>query len=786
MNVTTAAIGRNSENLQMQKLGQPAKRVAVRAARMDFRDIVSYLGFPDGGVDPASLERSTHSSTIVNINLYHVLRPKRRQLVQALLPLIGCLAAGRGVTKTLASEADARLGVDLDHPFATLRLRSESGGSALPFSAGFAFRKGDIPRRSFPIASGRAVKAFQAAIQNRWPDGSAKFAVLSGLVDLQRAVEETVSLRAGDAPTPDAVLDSGELVRGGTVASVLLDGVGSVTWQGLDWKKPLLQFVSGPQMSSWVYRKPMGSDRHVVAWVEVRLYRGGAVEFLPWIENGYLLQPGPGERKGIATFVVGGQVRFSGDIDLRNHQRAVLAEGDVLSHWAGSDPLVTFRHDVRYLQETGLFPQYSGITAPGASLFGRLTTRYVPLAVADFPKGMGAGGYDKSIGPLPEWDVAYLTSDGDPRAWRAVQVNGYAAGRYGFHFRDDRTFRAPRLSEHPHLVLGTGSGIVSVGASTAGETTPAASGGEPPGFHSSHMPSIGYMAYLVTGRWYFVDEMQLLAAAMLLKQSDAPRRFTEGIIQSSAGSNTTRGAAWALRALASAAALTPDQDAVLKRELVGVVQNNVDWYHGRYVAKPSNPLGLAQPYSDYTPGDGKVDSASWMEDFLTWSFGNIQALEICDATHQERLKGFLAWKYRSIVGRLGPNEPGHWSYRQAAAYTIPYAPSESADWIGGNGPWYKDWGEAFLAAKLEYEPGTSLLGAYIDGTGLATSYWGNLQPAIAYAVEQNAAGALEAYNRMTAAPNWTRAATFFDTDTPVWSVRPRNVARAVRGPRQPA
>ena len=47
------------------------------------------------------------------------------------------------------------------------------------------------------------------------------------------------------------------------------------------------------------------------------------------------------------------------------------------------------------------------------------------------PNFMGDTGYDASIGLLPEWDVVYLTSGGDPRALTAVVINGYAAGRYG-------------------------------------------------------------------------------------------------------------------------------------------------------------------------------------------------------------------------------------------------------------------------------------------------------------------------------------------------------------------
>jgi hypothetical protein len=686
--------------------------------------------------------------------------------VTGLLPAIG-EAAGPGAEAPKAGSIQQ------------LRLTSASGGKALPFSAGLAFRQGDIGGGKAPAVSGSHLDEAQVVVKNRWPDGSVRFAIVSGVADFEAHKEQSIALVAADASAgagPD--LAPADLRKTGLDVKVTFGKHGSAKWEGADWDKPLLAFVDGPVMSSWVYRRPIGDDQHLVAWLEVRLYRGGAVELLPWIENGFLRRPDPDERAGDVSVEVDGKPRFQGALTLRNHQRAVLVDENSLSIWRGNDPQITFRHDMHYLQSTGLVPAYSGVTSGSAAPFKHLATSYVPLAEANFPKGMGAGGYDKSIGPLPEWDVVYMTSDGDTRAWRAVQINGYAAGRYGYHYRDEHTQRAPVLSSYPNLVLGSGSGIESIGSSTKNETTPSSKGGSPPLFKSSHMPAIGMMAYLVTGRWYFMDEMQILASAMLLKQSDAVREFTKGIIQSSAGSNTTRGAGWALRAIADIAAMTPDDDQPLKKAFVTAIENNVDWYYDHYIAQSSNPLGLVRPYSDYTPHNGRLDSASWMEDFLTWSFGNIKALAICDSAHEQRLDRFVQWKYRSIVGRLGPNEPGHWSYRQAAAYTVPYAPSESADWAHGTGPWYRDWGEAYTAAGLKEEEGTSLLGAYIDGTGLATSYWGNLQPAISYAVEQNAPGALEAYERMTHAPNWARAASHFDTTTPVWSVQPRNLAKS--------
>jgi hypothetical protein len=53
----------------------------------------------------------------------------------------------------------------------------------------------------------------------------------------------------------------------------------------------------------------------------------------------------------------------------------------------------------------------------------------------------------------------------------------------------------------------------------------------------------------------------------------------------------------------------------------------------------------------------------------------------------------------------------------------------------------------------------------------ATSYWGNLQPAIAYAVDHGVPGATQAYQRMTSARNWPQFTAGLDA-SPVWGVRP--------------
>jgi hypothetical protein len=439
----------------------------------------------------------------------------------------------------------------------------------------------------------------------------------------------------------------------------------------------------------------------------------------------------------------------------------------------GGDPQLTPRHGSPYLMSSKLVPNYRGTTRTNSSLFARLPTSYTPLAQASFSSYMPSPGYDSGIGLLPEWDVSYLTSGGDPRAYRAVLINAYSAGRYGIHYRDETTNRPMSFSSYPNLVMNSNAaGVSSIGVSSTNTYTPSNSGAEPPVYDSPHHPSMGYMAYLLSGWNYFLEENQFLATANYLKQNNTTRQAAKGIFESSSGTGITRGAAWSLRSLAQAAAITPDSDA-LRTELVNNINENINYYHARYVAQPNNPLGLVQPYDHYNssaaadPWQGSV----WMDDFFTATVGYMKDLSVNSSTVQTKLDQFLAWKYRSIVGRLGGSGTAAFSYRYAAQYTVNYAPSNSADFATGAGPWYADWAAVARAMAIPTSGnlGEALVSGYPEE---ATAYWGNLMPAISYAVDHAATGASEAWTRITSASNFPTQASQYD-DLPVWGVKPR-------------
>jgi hypothetical protein len=657
---------------------------------------------------------------------------------------------------------------------ASFKLTSTAGGAGLPFTLGHAFRKGEVPAGATVIGN---IPDLQVVGKNAWPDGSLKFAVISGRSTLAAGVPQTVTLTTG-SPIGGANLTAANLKATGVTAAINTSAFGSASWSGADWDAPFQTWISGPQMSSWIYRKPVGSDAHLVGWLEVRLYTGGAVEILPWVENGYLNVPGPTNKNATYSFLLGGVQRFSAPIDLPNHCRTVLVSGAALSHWLGADPAITPQHELAHMQSTRLVPAYRGNVSSSSQVWSNLAQTYTPLQRGNYPNAMGAPGYHGSIGLLPEWDVLYLTSQ-DSRAYVGVIVNGYSSGRYGIHFRDETTQRPIRFSSHPNLVLDGSSGVVSIGASTTNSHTPAATGTTPPAWGASHHPSVGFMAYLLTGRFYFMEEVQFAATINFLLNTDSPayRNFSQGLIKSNSGSYQGRGAAWATRTLAQAACATPDNDTPLRTEFLNAVGNNAVYHHSTYVAQRNNPFGFVVPYTDYTgAGDRQYFDATWQQDFFTAAYGYALDLEPnISGNSLAKLRDFFAWKARGVIGRFGGTAATEYLYRDAASYTVAVAPSDTVDFLGGAGPWYSSWGEIYTVTAAQNSfPADRAIGSLRGGNYPdATSYWGNLQPALAYAVEHSVPGALDAYNRMVGAPNWNLIAANFN-DSPVWGVKPRN------------
>lgn len=658
--------------------------------------------------------------------------------------------------------------------------RSGSAGTKT-FSGGQAFRVGDVPAGKLPTAA--ELQDFQVSVQNRWPDGSLRFAVLSGRMSM--SVNESRKIRLGVGPAPaqsqaaisETVLSNVNAQLGfapfGSVSLRDLVGVSSSLQNGRYGPGRVRQLCAGPGMSSWLYFSPIAGHAHLSAWFEVRAHANGDLEILPWLENGWLDVANPGSFDGTLTFTLNGVQRLSQSLSVPNHTRVVAIDGTPVPYRISAGGFAELSHDVYYLQSTRLVPTYyNGINN---STIERQPRTYKPQALLGFPVGMGAGGYSPSIGLLPEWDATYLAGDGDLRARDAVLAHGFAAGRYPIHFRDQRTNKPLLFSSYPDLVVAGGdvSNIASAGASSTYHYTPTPTGTKPPVWATSHGPSLGYLAYLLSGWNYYAQQIQFSATLSFLKQGDSTRFSTQGVFQTDIGANTTRGAAWALRTLIQSAVATPDSEADLQREMLNSVESNINFFHSTYVAQPNNPQGMCSPYGDYLAKSGAYEHGIWMEDFLTAAWGYMKAVNLpLSLSAKSKLDAFFEWKARSIVGRLGvPGDAKSYHYCDAAQYVLPVAPSDTADWRTGKGPWYSDWGQVYVATMNKANVASAsdqLRGAYFPES---TSYWGNLQPALVYAVEHAATGAADARRRMVSASNW-QGFINHAKDNPVWAIRP--------------
>lgn len=630
-----------------------------------------------------------------------------------------------------------------------------------PWAVGHVFKKGDLP-------AGQVLSGIQTNVKSTWPDGSARIAVLSGITTML-STSHNVVVGAGTQPSGLA-LSTTSLKATGITASIDAGAFGSASWSNTDWDTPFQTWVSGPVMSSWVYRKPIGSDAHLVAWLEVRLWATGATEVIPWIENGYIRVAAPTNKNATYSFTLGGTQRFNAVINLQHHTRTVLISGTALSHWLGTDPGVTCRHDTTYMQATKVVPSYQAVVAANSTRVNALPTSYTPLQQGNFFSPMGGTGYQPSIGLLPEWDVLYLTAESaaSSTVYNGVVRNGYSAGRWPTHYRDENTNRPPRFSQFPNI---------SLNASTVNDVPPSPTGGTLDGWDIPHHPSMGFMAYLVTGRWYFMEEVLFTATMNYLRQVDGGpngnRRGSEGVFMSRAGANTVRGMGWAIRTLAQAVAAVPDADTALRTELINSMQYNIDYNHSMYVAQPNNPFGFVETYGDAygTTTDGTVTEGPWQQDFVTAAFGYAKSLDLpISTTAKTELTEFFAWKAKSAIGRLGGTSVTDWLYRDAAQYNMIVAFVDEPDWATGTGPWPASWGAMYQATLGVANPGTTgdLRGGNFPD---ATSYWANLVPAISYAVDHNVDGASAAYNRMTEASNWATLTVGWNVN-PVWSVQP--------------
>ncbi len=608
----------------------------------------------------------------------------------------------------------------------------------LPYTVGLAFKAGDIP--GYPSINGA-----QVVVKRRWNDGSVKHAIVSGESNFSGSAIPLPVTNSSSAPS-GADLTSADIQAAAPSASVQLGNIGTVNLTTL-LASPFRTWISGPLMVECHYRSPVGSDPTLAVWFYVRLYKHGRIWIRAIVENGYV-DVTPNDKSYVPTVIIGGATVFSNSGSALTHYAHTrwTAEG-----WIGGNPQVVPKHDPTYLISTKLVPNYWK-RSPSAATLNALVQTYAPMGRAGLTQSMGAAGFQNQIGLLPLWDALYATT-GDSRAYNSVLANSSALNSYPIVWKDSASGLPPKPSSYPNTTLAADN-------YSAGSLS----------WELNHHPSEGYLAYILSGDYWHYETALLQTSLIYLMKSTAIYTPYGG---GGVGLNRiltfqTRGTAWNIRTISQAVGIAPTGDAVAS-DYATLLSNNVAYWVSIINSLGGTGIGYIYEYgaSGNLDGYGPGLNSPWMQHFWMQSMGLGSDIEpLASMTNFNAVRD---WLYRGIVGILGDSNGYGFAY--ASNYSIKISNGISLDPT----TWYRTWPEVWNATFTPPPAYTNTLQG--SSAGIAseapTGYWGNLLPAIAYAVDHSAAGASAAWSRLTGSTNWaTVEGSGFD-NTPIWGIVPR-------------
>lgn len=610
-------------------------------------------------------------------------------------------------------------------------------GEMVPVTFGQVFAPGAVKRGQTLV--GKIAEGGQVALQvdpkASHPDGSLRHAVISALLPRPApgkpamlglsAAEAAAEARAGAPDARTIAVTVSAVIKGKHYAA----SVERPPAQGKGER-----WLDGPIASEWHATVPLRTAAgevhpHMVARFALRSYAGKRTRVDVTVENNWAYEPGPANVAYDADIAIdGASVWSKPDLNHYHHTRWRKL------FWVGGAPGVEVRHDPQDLIASRAVPRYDpSLRIAEKTLAGYASNwqgaRTEPMATGLAARTMSTTGGRPDIGLLPGWTAAFVVS-GDPRARRVTLGTADLAGSYPAHFRDKRTGYPVSLLDYPYMtILGHANHTLNP-ATGKREAFPACADGADCGVPNrpdvSHQPSFAYVPYLVTGDYYYLEELQFWAMFNAFSSNPQYRESRKGLLKS----YQVRGQAWALRTIAHAAYITPDAHP-LKRHFIQIVDSNLDWYAARYINNPkANKLGFVE--ENYAiVYRGKTGLAPWQDDFFTSAVGHVAELGF------EKARPLLAWKAKFPVGRMTGDGM---CWITASMYSM-----KVRDAIGA--PFYDSFAQVYrnsypsevagldcaspdLAARLELKPGE--MPGYAHS---ASGFPSNLQPALAYSAD---------------------------------------------------
>ena len=684
-----------------------------------------------------------------------------------------------------------------------------SSQSNVPVTFGQVFAPGDVPAGNTlagTLSNGSAI-ALQVDAKATHADGSLRHAVISAVIpSLSAGQTEIIALTPTPGATSPSTVSPSTLPAAGFTASVNIT-LGGVAYSA--HADSLLngslcatcKWLSGPVVNEWLVSAPLRDSAnnphpHLTARFAIRSYTGiNKARVDVTVENNWAYEPGPQDFTYDANVEVGGVTVYP-STTLKHYHHARWHK----AFWWGTAPQADIKHNMAYLIATKAVPNYDQSIVISSAALTSLNSKWntasgqtntsTDINLKTGPMGtsgivdpaMPSTGGRGDIGPLPSWTTMYLLS-GDTQAKKITLGVGDLAGSWPIHYRDKTSDLPVNIITYPNATI---AGTTYTVGNTFDRcvTATGVDCSHPFDPDSAHQPSLAYVPYLVTGDYYYLEELQFWATWNMVQQPDSNRSF--GSWHGLTRWDQIRGQAWMLRTLGQVAYITPDAHS-MKSYWVDRVNDNAAYLASKFVTGNANPLGIMSAENKFfffdpilytSPLGANTGYAPWQDDFFTWSVGYLVELGFTNAAPM------LAWKAKNAVGRMiGPGV----CFVDATQYFITVRPtSASAVYATQADVWMTNFGNlidtnpASSTYNLYYKDqacGSAAQALWLTNTGGTTwavgrmkgaandpeSYLASLQPALAVSVASgitNGQAAWDAFKNSPVKPNYAAEPQF--------------------------
>lgn len=486
---------------------------------------------------------------------------------------------------------------------ASLTVR-EKNGTALsntPVTFGHVFSEGEVPDTVAVQINGTELST-QCDVKRRWDDGSLRHAVISVVIPAITAngdvVLDLVRASGLDNGTPmsksdilatgiQSIMELSEIEGSGYSGSLtanLRDAINSQT--------ELNYWLQGSVCTEIIVNQRLNNSLNAL-WT-VRFYPGTSYGWR--ISN--TIENVEAEYRGNVSYAL--------NINYGYPEPANVYHKDKFQHhfnarwrkvlWHGQEPSeIEIRYDLDYLIATGHIPKYdTGLVIPESTVNSHYTRWSGAdndiMGISTIAPYFPMTGNRDEIGILPNWTACYLLSM-DNRM-RDMMLNiGELSGSIPIHMRESDPTRSffghiVSIDDRPSVWLDRTSFRYTAEEDRLPE--PIGETDTPWSVDRAHQTSFAYVPYLITGDYYFLQEMYYWSGWDLgacTFNPDYGRDYSKGLLR-----DQVRGEAWALRVIAQAAALAPDND-IEKPYLKEKIMNNIVAWLSETVDNPdSHPL----------------------------------------------------------------------------------------------------------------------------------------------------------------------------------------------------